>query len=222
MKNGFKYLNIEFPEKFSSLECVGVNMLFAGRSVRLFCAYRPPNASIEYSELLFNFLGTCCTDDDSVVCVGDFNLPLIQWDTLTFPSFSPYDLCQDFVLENDLKQLINEPTLGKNLLDLLFCTEQTFIDNVSVSEGFSTSHHSSLCFSMLCARPKVVKTWVRDFQNANFDEIERFLSSISWYDELSRTYGMCFNAMFNKQLKRLSRSKPVGNHASFSPRNCLD
>ncbi len=185
IRKNLKYSNIDLPEKNVSTECVGISLFFQNRTIRLFCAYNPPNAVREYSQLLFDLLASNCTSDDSVVVVGDFNLPKIDWPNLLFPNSSPYDLCQELIMQNDLRQLVMESTHGENIIDLVLCTDPSMIDNLSVSAGFSTSLHGSIEFAMLGARSRKARKVTKDFRNADYEAISNYLGNISWNDEFN-------------------------------------
>ena len=44
--------------------------------------YNPPNSSAQYGQDLINFLLSFSTDPSSVIIMGDFNVPNINWSTL--------------------------------------------------------------------------------------------------------------------------------------------
>ncbi len=185
IRNELKFANVEIDAKYAGIECVTVKLLFAGRTICLSCVYHPPNSNPLYSDLLFELLSNYCRNDDSVIIVGDFNLPNIQWNEYTFPSSSPYDTCQDFVFEFDLHQIIRKPTFGNNILDWLLCSDESVIDDLTVTEGFSTSLHSAVEFCVLGARTAKGKKFIKDFRKADFDAISLYLNEIIWAEEFS-------------------------------------
>ena len=72
--------------------------------------YAPPNATVEYHR---NYLQSLPTQ---VVILGDFNMPDINWSTLSGSSTISNNFCK-FIFRSNLEQLINHAT--GNILDLL-------------------------------------------------------------------------------------------------------
>ena len=71
---------------------------------------------------------------------GDFNLPDIDWDDTSVRSSPQYgnevnQLLIDFCNEFSLKQLVSEPTRGRNTLDLMFVSFPDLVNSVSVKSG---------------------------------------------------------------------------------------
>ena len=86
----------------------------------LSCVYLPPSPNDYYMNDAISNLTQVIQSNQSAdtIIVGDFNLPDIQWDTLFSTSPSSSAFC-DFVFDNSLIQMIDEPTHVKgNILDL--------------------------------------------------------------------------------------------------------
>ena len=80
--------------------------------------YLPPNSSHAHYAALCNYL-SALLDGNTVVSLGDFNFSKINWHTLS-GDFATAALFCEFVFENDLDQLVTEPTLcQENILDLI-------------------------------------------------------------------------------------------------------
>lgn len=88
--------------------------------------YRPPNAPLAFLEELYDFLQKHITDSTKVIVAGDFNLPGIQWNTLS-PGVTEKRDCElllDMVFNFNLKQVVSEITRAGqhsgSILDLIF------------------------------------------------------------------------------------------------------
>jgi len=73
---------------------------------------------------------------------GDFNLPHIDWALNTVKPNPQYGKeinkkLTDIVNENDLTQVVREPTRGNNILDLMFTTNPRLISSIEVHPGMS-------------------------------------------------------------------------------------
>ena len=82
---------------------------------------------------------------DSVILVGDFNLPDVCWSSLIGQSPFSNSFC-DFVYEHNFSQLVDCPTHVKgNILDLVFTTSESIISDLLVTRPhalISTDHHT--------------------------------------------------------------------------------
>ena len=68
---------------------------------------------------MFKLFDSIC--DKKVLIMGDFNYPELDWSDGTKLDLShPFVEC---VTSNFLEQYCNEPTRGKNYLNLVFCSE---------------------------------------------------------------------------------------------------
>lgn len=111
---------------------------------------------------------------------GDFNLPDIQWDTLSSTSSSSSAFC-DFVFDNSLIQLINQPTHVKgNILDLVLTNSEDSITNLTVASDtkWITTDHFEVTFQLpqlIHPTPTTTPKYVFDFPKANYDGILSYL-----------------------------------------------
>ncbi len=118
-------------------------------SCRLICCYRPPSASGMQTVLFCADLMKLCDCQLPLVFVGDYNLPQINWDSMTAPSSPHYIGFLDLINYVGLSQLVFQATRLDNILDLVLTTDSLFVSAVAVIEGFGTSDHSAVTFSML-------------------------------------------------------------------------
>jgi len=85
----------------------------------------------------------------TVVIVGDFNLPKIDWDSYTGPSDTIHQMLFSFVVYFGLTQLINFKTHETNILDLLICNDVNYISRLQSDVPFGTSDHATITFNMV-------------------------------------------------------------------------
>jgi hypothetical protein len=133
LKNPLKRTNSIVPH---SLEIVSVVVNSMSKNVLVCVCYRPPNAGIEFHQEFERFLKFA---NDSrykdIIVLGDFNFPSVHW--LNGSGFSDATIesrFTDYLQESGLFQLINVPTRGHNLIDLLLTTNEYFVHNITVTD----------------------------------------------------------------------------------------
>ena len=83
------------------------------------CCYRPPDANQCWMEKFKFYLQTVCAHYENIIMAGDFNLPNIHWDTLENTSCVNELVSVELLNDHYLSQLINAPTRGNIILDLV-------------------------------------------------------------------------------------------------------
>lgn len=164
-----------------------------GNYFTLITLYRPPNSSSETDEKIMDYLNDI-SNNSEIIIVGDINLPVKVWGenyTATNGSFLYTQL-----LESELSQLVNEPTRGQNILDLLLTNIEGGISKVSMEAPISD--HNSLSFNIVlattCTRSQISKFC---FKKADFEAMRQMLnddlqvinttSFTTLYDHVSKT-----------------------------------
>ena len=116
----------------SDIDLVIVQLL-TSPCVILCCVYIPPNCSSSYFCSAISILETILTQHNHVIILGDFNLPDINWSSLTSPSPSSTILC-DLIFKFNLIQMVNNATHSKgNILDLILTNIDYLISNILVT-----------------------------------------------------------------------------------------
>jgi exonuclease III len=119
-----------------SLEIVSVVVNSMSKNVLVCVCYRPPNAGIEFHQEFERFLKFANESRyKEIIVLGDFNFPSIHW--LNGSGFSDATIesrFTDYLQESRLFQLINVPTRGHNLIDLLLTTNEYFVHNITVTD----------------------------------------------------------------------------------------
>lgn len=122
----------------SSLEIVWVAVIINMTKVLIGACYRPPDASTSFVNELRNSITTAVQlcPADSVNFLGDFNFPLINWPNLSSSCRTSVNFIY-LTLDFNLIQVVNEPTRGSNILDLILTTAPETIESVVHLNGFS-------------------------------------------------------------------------------------
>ena len=96
------------------------------------CVYSPPTVSLTTFTDTLSFLSNLASDHN-VLIIGDFNLPDLNWSTLSGSSVMSNLFC-DFVFDYNLSQLVSVPTHIKgNCLDLVLSNLPETVDSVNSS-----------------------------------------------------------------------------------------
>ena len=148
----------------------------------LSCVYLPPCPSDSLMADTISSLTQAIQSNPSAdtLIVGDFNLPDIQWDTLSSTSSSSIAFC-DFVFDNSLTQLIDQPTHVKgNILDLLLSNSSDWVTNLTLASDnhWVSSDHFVVTFhlsQLIHPTPTITPKYVFDFPKANYDAILSYL-----------------------------------------------
>ena len=90
--------------------------------------------------------------------MGDFNFSELDWRKPETDDSHPFLKC---INDNVLIQHVDEPTRGKNILDLVFTSEKNMIENLSVGEHFGTSDHRIIRWNILAY--KVIQKQIKNY-----------------------------------------------------------
>ena len=198
-------LSVDIPAQFNHVELCAIDIHFhSALPIRIFNCYRPPAASnrdlnaIAYITDLCQCIDTLMPKTGSVMVCGDFNFPTIDWSSLSCALHSCSHTCTgifiDFVLKHGFTQLVESPTHGNNILDLVLCNDINCILNTTVTVPFSTSDHNMVITNLILSDCAFIhdagsnESLFYDFNRADWDSIRSYLAS---YD---------FNALFNSDL----------------------
>lgn len=154
------------------------------------CIYRSPSYTthnnVVYLEHLFRAI--CDLAPTHLLITGDFNFPLIDWDTeyCSAPEGHPSHKFVKIVQDSFLFQHVKRPTryrLGEtsNILDLVFSNEEGMVRNMEYLPGLGKSDHVTLRFTLKCSsvsteqgKPKL------NFYRANFTLLRQMLCNTDW------------------------------------------
>ena len=113
--------------------------------------YIPPETKLEYYTCISNYLylGNLLSQNHNIILLGDFNLPDIDWNSLSGHFLYSSQLCKQ-VFQYNLMQLVTFPmhVMG-NILDLILSDNIDLISNttaVSSQSSLLTSDHYAISF----------------------------------------------------------------------------
>ena len=139
----------EKPEFKTECENLWVQLnLSESKHVLLGAYYKPHEFDQNSFDELNKSLSLVKQTNSTIWLLGDFNLPKVDWEMKTvkpdcsFPTF--YRECLEAFNDCLLIQMVTSPTRGHNILDLIFTSNPTLIDKISVSPDLSD--HRSLKF----------------------------------------------------------------------------
>lgn len=162
---------VDFPETlFCSITC-GKEKTLIG------VCYRPPSSLVGNDKALYSLLGR--VSKDRVIIMGDFNFPELDWCKIeTLSDTHPFIKC---INNNFLDQLVDKPTRGDNILDLIMTTDVSIINNLVVGEPFETSDHQLIRWELV-GKTCLVNNSTTSFNyfKANYDEIRKFVKKQNW------------------------------------------
>ena len=162
-------------------------------SLTLCCTYISPNCNeITMSEITSYISNNVMNRSDNTILVGDFNLPDINWDTLSAQSAASKSFC-DFVFDKNLTQLVNNPTHIKgNILDLVLTNSSQLIQNLSTNSQPNSMQTDHFIITFLIPKsapppPQVASQYVFDFRKANYQGLCDYLLDIDFSHLYSST-----------------------------------
>ena len=107
------------------------------RDLLIQLVYRSPKQKIEDDRQLYEFLQS--TPEKNRVIFGDFNLAP-AWTPNTVPT-GQSELIKEAFEEMDMTQMIDEPTRGQNILDLLFLSKPELLKNKLCVADYIADHN---------------------------------------------------------------------------------
>ena len=180
VKNSLKS-NVVASFTVNTCECVLVDVALTNvAKVRIGVVYRPPNANADDSEILFNNILQYLDNVKHFTIYGDFNLPDIEWDTLTANSHISKQLLS-LCFKSGSFQCVDFPTRKNNILDLMFCSDRNLIQDIYPTAPFSTSDHDSIICKMLPFDQQDQNVMRKpNFKQADYPLMNAFLCTLDW------------------------------------------
>ncbi|CAM2112663.1 unnamed protein product [Caretta caretta] len=169
-----KYEIAEKPEclwiKFRSVSNKG--------DVMVGICYRPPDQGDEVDKAFFRQLAEV-TRSQALVLMGDFNHPDICWES----NIAVHRQSRKFlesVGDNFLVQVLEEPTRGRALLDLLLTNWEELVGAAKVDGNLVGSDHEMVEFRLLTqGRKESSRIRTLDFRKADFDSLRELMGRVS-------------------------------------------
>ena len=156
-------------------------------SLILISIYRPPNRDLVYHESLCNAISDIVSGypRSAIYCAGDINLPDICWTSESFTSHTyPLEMNSAMLnLVNDcgFTQVVNFPTRGPHLLDILFTNRPSLLLQCTHVLGISDHEMIFGTFQTSLPQQKQPKHKIFLWDSGNLDEIRAQLLSFTDY-----------------------------------------
>ena len=137
------YICTRVPELETNCEIIWVKFNIVGCKTLYICAYYNPSEGDEVSLSNFDMsIRRICNRSASHIWIaGDINIPGFDWrNNFLKPSCNYPELTRksvDSLSDNNLTQLITEPTRGPSTLDVFITSNETLISNTQVIPGLS-------------------------------------------------------------------------------------
>ncbi|XP_003739610.1 uncharacterized protein LOC100908256 [Galendromus occidentalis] len=209
-----KFLNCSPLVLQCSSEICACDLFISDRAIRLISCYYPPWS--ESSEDGFHRISTftdeleqLLSSDSLVICCGDFNMPAIDWASLSCPSSSDEysrskeEVFRDFTSFHGLSQMVTSPThRSGNTIDLILTNDDgDILGDITASTAPIRSDHSLLSFTLTL--PTITgppPSPAYDFRHGDYDSISDRLLSMPW-PELTASFGDDVNGLYGSFLR---------------------
>ncbi|XP_068704053.1 uncharacterized protein [Montipora foliosa] len=146
--------------------------------------YRPQDTDLEYlKQLKKTLLLASKAKFDQILVIGDFNLSEIDWQTGTAKAGDClHNYFTKLVKDNYLWQLVDFPTRGKNILDLILTTIPTKVQHIHGFDDIICTDHKLISFELDLKVPKRLKTKrvVYNFKRADWSGLKETLRNTPW------------------------------------------
>ena len=146
--------------------------------------YRPQDTDLEYlKQLKKTLLLASKAKFDQILGIGDFNLSEIDWQTGTaIAGDCLHNYFTKLVKDNYLWQLVDFPTRGKNILDLVLTTSPTKVQHIHRFNDIICTDHKLISFELDLKVPKRTKTKrvVYNFKRADWSGLKETLRNTTW------------------------------------------
>jgi len=188
-----KYKSVVVPSD-EALEVIAVDIWIEKSKYRFIACYRVPEynaAAADYLASMLRCLKNLCAGDNTVVLLGDFNLPYIRWsDCVVIGRQADYHQSfLDFTCHHGFVQCVTESTRGPNTLDLILCNDPLLVNETFTTSPLGNSDHDCIQFNIVLPEHEAVNEtddvqFVFDYSNADYDSINAYLAQVDWQEVL--------------------------------------
>ncbi|CAM4580634.1 unnamed protein product [Caretta caretta] len=145
--------------------------------------YKPLDQGDEVDEAFFRQLAEV-TRLQALVLMGDFNHPDICWESNKAVHRQSRKFLEN-IGDNFLVQVLEEPTRGRALLDLLLTNHEELVGEAKVDGNLGGSDHEMVEFRILTqGRKESSRVWTLDFRKADFDSLRELMGKIPWENNM--------------------------------------
>ena len=142
--------------------------------------YRPPQSDNDINIKINRTIESTNSINNNLIIMGDFNYPDINWSTNNCNSQASEQFV-DTIHNMFLSQIVEQPTRGNTILDLILTSDTNMTHDIDVGEPLVSSDHNCIRFLLNVNfensnRPKSFL----DFSKAEFEGFNTELSYINW------------------------------------------
>ena len=178
----------------TDLEVMTVQIELNRRFLKLGLVYRPPAITYDLDGRLYELLKRSFETEMNFVIFGDFNLPRIDWRTLSSNSSRESNYL-NLTNELNMYQMVIDQTRENNILDICLASNPDIVQNLVVNETFSTSDHSYITCDIKFSEPPIEPTKIfHNFKHADWDLMRSHLAIVDWEE----TFNYCGNTNVDK------------------------
>lgn len=165
-----------------NLELVTVSVSLNDTAVICCMVYIPPNASTDQQKDLISYLTTVMASNDPILILCDFNLPDINWQTLSGNSVAS-DTFREFIFVTNITKLVDAPTHKHgNILDLvlIICPEHIldlFVHPLQFECVTSDHHLITFCIVFQYSAPPIIIKEAPNFKRGDYEHLTEYLLS---------------------------------------------
>ena len=165
-------------------ESIWCDIEIGGEKTLIAVCYRPPDSDKIQDEALYKLL--IKAGKEKILIMGDFNYPELKWDHAVIGDAShPFFKC---VNDNFLIQCVENSTRGKNVLDLVFTSEENMVEDLIVGEPFVSSDHQIIRWNFIACKenddPSTEKIRL-DYFRADYDKLRAEAKIRKWDNIIS-------------------------------------
>lgn len=170
-------------ETESPIEIIWVSCMTSTSKILIGVCYRPPDASSSFIDDLFDSINLALKKyrGHEVYLLGDFNYPQIDWPLLSSTCSSSTNFL-NLILDFNFSQIVDQPTRGPNVLDLIFTTAPETIGPLSYLGGFSDHKLIQLTVEMPTPETGFSNKKIRDYSRGNYvcmnSDLDVFLNQV--------------------------------------------
>ena len=193
-------------KSFSNKVCefLSVKLKIHSKYIILASLYRPPDTtSHEFNEVIKFVLENHLKNDSAnheIILFGDFNFPNINWktnssqDTLS-PSYvgAQAQKLKELSDKFYMTQFVTQPTRGSNILDLIYCNNESLIYNIDVFPTIHSDHNMINLETNIIMEEIHLNNYKEKISNplstvniysADYTKVNADLAKVNWREEL--------------------------------------
>jgi len=189
--------HVRIDEEFTNIELVCIDVSLGQCDYRVIGYYRAPGLDsndLDYMKCSIKCFQKLCATYRTIVLLGDFNLPKIDWSFYSGSNSSLYSVFISFINQYGFYQFVDTATRGENILDLVLSTSDSFVTDLTVISPFSNNDHYSVLFvteSHVDADSTVnsYNRYYYDFSNSDWTSLQSYFDTINW----DHIFQVCFS-----------------------------